>query len=73
VRLRHVVADDCVLAEVQDEGPGFRPADAPDPFAEENRERDGGRGLFLMRHYMSWVRYNPAGNCVLMCKRRGEE
>ena len=72
VRLRHRVADDCVLAEVQDEGPGFRPEDVPDPLAEENRGRDGGRGLFLIRHYMTWVRHNPPGNCVLMCKRRGE-
>jgi serine/threonine-protein kinase RsbW len=70
VRLRYQVGDEFVIAQVQDEGPGFRPENAPDPFAPENLERDGGRGLFLIRHYMTWVRHNPAGNCITMCKRR---
>jgi serine/threonine-protein kinase RsbW len=73
VRLRYLLGDEFVIAEVQDEGPGFRLQNAPDPLAPENLERDCGRGLFLIRHYMTWVRHNPAGNCVTMCKRRGAE
>ncbi len=53
---------------VSDEGPGFDPADVPDPTAIENLERPCGRGLMLMRHYMSEVSYNDRGNGVLMCK-----
>jgi serine/threonine-protein kinase RsbW len=58
------------LIEIEDEGPGFDPEGIPDPLAPENLERPGGRGVFLMRHYMTWVSYNETGNCVTMCKRR---
>ena len=71
VRLRFRVMAGRFVAEVEDEGGGFDPQQVPDPFAPENRERDGGRGLLLIRHYMSWVRYNAAGNRVILCKRRG--
>jgi len=54
--------------EVADEGRGFDPADVPDPTAVENLERPCGRGLMLMRHYMSEVEYNQAGNVVRMAK-----
>ena len=53
---------------ITDEGPGFDPSDVPDPTAVENLERPCGRGLMLMRHYMSEVRYNDRGNAVVMSK-----
>jgi serine/threonine-protein kinase RsbW len=53
---------------VVDEGPGFDPCDVPDPTAIENLERPCGRGLMLMRHYMSEVVYSKTGNCVAMSK-----
>lgn len=53
---------------ITDEGPGFDPADVPDPTAVENLERPCGRGLMLMRHYMSHVEYNDRGNSVAMSK-----
>jgi serine/threonine-protein kinase RsbW len=53
---------------VTDEGPGFDPAGVPDPTAAENLERPCGRGLMLMRHYMSEVLYSERGNSVLMSK-----
>jgi serine/threonine-protein kinase RsbW len=55
---------------VTDEGPGFDPADVPDPTAVENLERPCGRGLMLMRHYMNQVGHNTAGNAVFMTKFR---
>jgi len=70
VRVRHHVDARRVLVEVEDQGDGFDPARVPDPRAPENRERPGGRGLVLMRAYMTWVRYNGRGNCVTMCKDR---
>jgi serine/threonine-protein kinase RsbW len=53
---------------IADEGPGFDPADVPDPTAFENLERPCGRGLMLMRHYMSDVAFNGRGNAVSMSK-----
>jgi serine/threonine-protein kinase RsbW len=58
--------------EVIDEGPGFDPADVPDPTAVENLERPSGRGVMLMRHYMTEVSYSSRGNCVSMSKLRCE-
>jgi serine/threonine-protein kinase RsbW len=68
--LRYRVTPACVLAEVEDEGDGFDPDDVPDPLAPENLERPCGRGLLLMRNYMTWVRYNATGTCVTLCLRR---
>ncbi len=53
-----------------DEGPGFDPTDVPDPFADENLERPCGRGLLLMKHYMTEVVFDPPGNRLFMCKVR---
>jgi len=71
VRLR-VTAED-VLIDVEDEGPGFDPADVADPCEPENLERSCGRGLLLIRHYMTWVRYNSRGNRVILCKCRSSQ
>jgi len=54
--------------EISDEGNGFDPGDVPDPTAVENLERPCGRGLMLMRHYMTDVNFNPRGNSVQMSK-----
>jgi serine/threonine-protein kinase RsbW len=54
--------------EVTDEGTGFDPGDVPDPTAVENLERPCGRGLMLMRYYMSEVSFSPRGNSVRMAK-----
>jgi serine/threonine-protein kinase RsbW len=70
VRVSYHVNAERVLAEVDDEGPGFNPATVPDPRAPENLERLGGRGLLLMRAYLTWVRYNAQGNGVTLCKCR---
>jgi serine/threonine-protein kinase RsbW len=59
-----------VLVEIEDEGDGFDPRAVPDPCAPENLERSCGRGLLLMRTYMSRVRHNRRGNRVTMCKWR---
>jgi serine/threonine-protein kinase RsbW len=53
---------------ITDEGSGFDPEDVPDPTAVENLERPCGRGLMLMRHYMSEVAFSARGNCVRMSK-----
>jgi len=55
---------------IVDEGPGFNPEDVPDPTAIENIERPCGRGLLLIRGFMSEVQYHGRGNVVTMCKLR---
>jgi serine/threonine-protein kinase RsbW len=70
-RLRYFVNLEVVLLEVEDEGAGFDPTNVPDPLAPENLERPSGRGLFLIRQYMTWMEHNERGNCITMCKQRG--
>jgi serine/threonine-protein kinase RsbW len=53
---------------ITDEGSGFEPSDVPDPTAVENIERPSGRGLMLMRHYMTEVSFHGRGNSVRMFK-----
>jgi len=55
---------------VRDQGPGFDPADLPDPTLECNLERPHGRGVMLIRAYMTDVRFNERGNELTMTKRR---
>ncbi len=70
VHLRYHLTPECLVAEIEDQGAGFNPEELPDPFAPENLERPCGRGLLLMRNYMTWVRFNKLGNRVTMCRMR---
>ena len=70
VQVRYRVKGDCALAEVADQGTGFNPHAIADPLAPENLERCGGRGLLLMRAYLTWLRFNRRGNRVVLCKYR---
>jgi serine/threonine-protein kinase RsbW len=70
VRVRWAVSAGSFKAVVEDQGPGFDPGAVPDPLVDENLERPSGRGLFLMRAYMTWVRYNDRGNAVSLFKQR---
>jgi len=70
VHLRYYVDPERLVFMVRDEGCGFRPADVPDPTADENLERPCGRGLMLMQSYMTKVRYSETGNEVWLLKER---
>lgn len=70
VRVAYSIDSYRMVAEVEDQGPGFNPDALPDPVAPENLEKPSGRGVFLMRAYMSWVKYNDCGNRVTLCKTR---
>lgn len=70
VRVSYCVSGDRFDVEISDEGPGFDPCDVPDPTAPENLERPCGRGLLLMRHYMTEVAYHDRGRAVRMAKVR---
>jgi serine/threonine-protein kinase RsbW len=70
VRVSYLVTVEHVVAEVEDEGPGFDPQRIPDPRTDEGRERPGGRGVFLMRASMTWVQFSARGNRVVLCRQR---
>lgn len=55
---------------VKDEGAGFRPQNVPDCTADENLECPGGRGLALIKAYMTSVDYSQRGNCITIEKIR---
>jgi serine/threonine-protein kinase RsbW len=55
---------------IADEGQGFDPERVPDPLEASNLERPFGRGLLLMRHYMSEVTFHAPGNRVSMSMLR---
>lgn len=63
------IDDQRLIVQVQDEGPGFVPTDLPDPTAPENLSRPNGRGVMLMRAYMTDVAFNDKGNRVILTKR----
>ncbi len=70
VYLSYAVANDHVDIDIEDQGEGFAPGDVPDPTLEENLERGSGRGLLLIRAYMSRVEYNKKGNRLSMTYTR---
>ncbi len=51
---------------VCDEGRGFDPACVPDPTKDENLMIASGRGIALMRAFMSQVHIEPPGNRIVM-------
>jgi serine/threonine-protein kinase RsbW len=70
VRVRYVLGPERFDIRITDEGPGFNPDDVPDPTAPENLERPCGRGLLLIRYYMSEVSFQDSGRTIAMYKRR---
>ena len=59
--------------QIADEGPGFDPSTLPDPTDPANLDRPCGRGLLLMRTFMTTVEYNSTGNSVRLTKLRNSE
>jgi serine/threonine-protein kinase RsbW len=70
VMLSYYLEDDAFCIRIRDEGPGFDPTSVPDPTLQENLERCSGRGLMLMRYYMTEVHFLERGNLVIMKKLR---
>jgi serine/threonine-protein kinase RsbW len=68
VRIDFQSNDRGVRVEIEDQGSGFQPEDVPDPTADENLERPCGRGLMLMREFMTRIEFNSKGNMVVLEK-----
>jgi serine/threonine-protein kinase RsbW len=64
------VHDTHVKVVITDQGDGFKLQDIPDPTEEENLEKPCGRGIMLMKAYMTSIEYNDVGNSVTFIKNR---
>ena len=53
---------------VEDDGPGFDPAQLPDPRAADALLRPSGRGITMIRFAMDEVQWNARGNRIEMTK-----
>jgi serine/threonine-protein kinase RsbW len=67
------VASEAIRIEITDEGEGFNPVAVPNPTDPDRRAYPGGRGVMLMKHFMSRVEFNDTGNTVVMEKERAKE
>jgi serine/threonine-protein kinase RsbW len=68
VGLRFYLNDDRLLIEIEDEGTGFDPASLPDPTHDDFLDRPNGRGVLLIRTFMTRVDYLGRGNLCVMEK-----
>ena len=63
------VTPDVARIQITDEGDGFDPCQVPDCTADDRLEMPGGRGVMLMKSFMTRIEYNAKGNSVLLEKR----
>ena len=70
VWIRCRLSPERIRIEITDEGAGFDPTRVPDPTNPDRLETPGGRGVMLIKAFMSSVEYNAAGNGVVLEKER---
>ena len=70
VRFRCWLSPERVRVEIVDEGPGFDPEGLPDPTDASRIGCPCGRGVMLMRAFMSHVEFRDRGNYVVLEKVR---
>ena len=69
ITVGYCVRPDQVVILVRDQGTGFVPADVPDPTHPDRLPLPNGRGIMLMRAYMSGLHYRAGGTEVCLIKR----
>lgn len=57
-----------VFLSIVDKGSGFKVTDVRNPTEQQNLERNGGRGVFLVKHLMDDLQYLDNGTRVEMRK-----
>jgi serine/threonine-protein kinase RsbW len=69
VHVEYLVTSKQAEISIEDEGPGFKRKEVPDPTLEENIEKCSGRGILLIEAYMDSVRWSRGGRRVRMVKK----
>lgn len=72
VFVRCSVSDNRISVSIRDEGEGFREDRIPDPRLRKRLTNPTGRGVLLIRNFMSCVSFNETGNEIYMDKYRSE-
>ena len=65
------LTEDEVIVVIEDQGDGFKIEEVPDPTEDNNLEKPGGRGIMLIRSFMTGVGYNDKGNRLTMSRKLG--
>lgn len=73
VRIAAQIAPELLRIQVADEGEGFDPSTIPDPTDTNHLETPCGRGIMLMRSFMTSVEYDQHGTCVTLEKRPSKQ
>jgi serine/threonine-protein kinase RsbW len=68
VHLRYIIDNEQIVITIEDDGEGFDISKVADPTDEENLDKPGGRGLLMMRSFMTKISYNDRGNRVTLVK-----
>ena len=72
VTVRYFVDDYQAIVFIRDEGQGFRPDEIPDPTTPERLSLPNGRGILLMKAYMTELEYLHNGTEVYLRKVKDE-
>ena len=71
VRVVCRISSELIRVEITDQGEGFDPTTVPDPTDPDRLGTPYGRGVMLIKAFMSRVQYNASGNQVVLEKNRG--
>jgi len=64
LRIRYVIDAEKIDIEIEDEGAGFDQSQLTDPRREDRLRETSGRGIFLIRQFMSKTLFNEYGNLI---------
>ena len=70
VKVECYISDCFFFCSIEDEGEGFVPSNVPDPNVGDNIFRESGRGIKLIRGFMTRMWFNTKGNKIFMEKIR---
>lgn len=73
IRFEYYLTTTLIRIAVEDEGDGFNPNQVADPRTSDQMSLPSGRGLLLMRSYMTNVEFNSMGNKVVMELHRADQ
>jgi len=68
IKISVVVNESIIVVKFTDQGKGFNPKEVPDPTAPENILKDSGRGIHIMKSFLSDLKYNftPEGTETIL-------